>query len=205
LRLRAPAELPLFAELAGGDPAGQALVAGDGDVRLQRAWLARERADALLASLRGGELRFVQERRKMYDRFVDVPREQAWVGDDRLPWERFPELLAVRRELEAANGARFAFVLLNRYRDGNDGVAWHCDREVAGLARPVIASLTLGATRAFELRPKADRRRVISIDLEHGDLLVMRGTTQEHWEHRVGKDPRIRGERLNLTFRQQPE
>ncbi len=141
----------------------------------------------------------------MYDRYVDVPREQAWVGDDRLPWADFPELLAVRRELETATGARYAFVLLNRYRDGRDSVAWHNDREVAALKQPVIASLTLGATRAFDLRPKAERRRVLSIDLEHGDLLVMRGATQEHWEHRVAKDPRIAGERINLTFRQQPE
>jgi alkylated DNA repair dioxygenase AlkB len=181
------------------------LVRGDGDVRLYRAWLERERADALLDALHRSGIRWVQERRKMYDRFVDVPREQAWVGDDRLPWGGFPELLAVRRDVEAATGARFAFVLLNRYRNGNDSVAWHNDREVAGLAQPVIASLTLGATRAFDLRPKADRQRIISIDLEHGDLLIMRGATQEHWEHRVAKDPRIGGERLNLTFRQQPE
>ncbi|MGP6159139.1 MAG: alpha-ketoglutarate-dependent dioxygenase AlkB family protein [Vulcanimicrobiaceae bacterium] len=181
------------------------LVSGDGDVRLYRAWLLRERADGLLNVLRASDIRWAQERRKMYDRFVDVPREQAWVGDDRLPWQDFPELLAVRRDAEAATGARFAFVLLNRYRDGNDSVAWHNDREVPGLAQPVIASLTLGATRAFDLRPKAERRRLISVDLVHGDLLVMRGATQQHWEHRVAKNPRISGERINLTFRQQPE
>jgi alkylated DNA repair dioxygenase AlkB len=194
--------LPLFAEPPKSD--GETLVAGDGDVRLYRAWLSRERADRLLASFRAA-VPWVQERRKMYDRFVDVPREQAWVGDDRLPWQRFPELLAVRREIEAATGTRFAFVLLNRYRNGNDSVAWHSDREVKELARPVIASLTLGATRAFDLRPKRDRHRVLSVDLEHGDLLIMRGGTQEHWEHRVAKDRRIAGERINLTLRQQPE
>jgi alkylated DNA repair dioxygenase AlkB len=140
----------------------------------------------------------------MYDRFVDVPREQAWFGDDREhPWT--PELLAVRRELESALAARFAYVLLNRYRSGSDSVAWHNDREVVGLAHPVIASLTLGATRAFDLRPKAERKRIVSIDLEHGDLLVMRGETQVNWEHRIAKDRRIASERINLTFRQQPE
>lgn len=174
-------------------------------MRLYRGWLPRERADALLASLYGSDIAWVQERRKMYDRYVDVPREQAWVGDDRLPWERFPQLFSVRRDVEAFARARFAFVLLNRYRNGSDSVAWHNDREVTGLAHPVIASLTLGATRAFDLRPKAERRRILSVDLEHGDLLIMRGATQENWEHRVAKDPRIAGERINLTFRQQPE
>lgn len=139
----------------------------------------------------------------MYDRFVDVPREQAWYGDDR---ERpfTPELLTARNELQTFTGAHFVYVLLNRYRDGRDSVAWHNDREVHGVAHPVIASLTLGATRAFDLRPKTARGDILSIDLDHGDLLVMRGATQTHWEHRIRKDPRIHGERINLTFRQQP-
>lgn len=113
----------------------------------------------------------------MYDRFVDVPREQAWYGDDR---ERpfTPELLTARNELQTFTGAHFVYVLLNRYRDGRDSVAWHNDREVHGVAHPVIASLTLGATRAFDLRPKTARGDILSIDLDHGDLLVMRGATQ---------------------------
>ena len=201
LRLRGSAEPTLFSAFV--DPAGEALVTGDGDVRLVRGWLAKPRADELLASITATTV-WAQERRKMYDRFVDVPREQAWYGDDR---ERpfTPELLAVRRDVEVFAGARFAYVLLNRYRDGRDSVAWHNDREVAGLARPAIASLTLGATRAFDLRPKCDRGRVISVDLDHGDLVVMRGDTQLNWEHRVAKNSRLTGERINLTFRQQPE
>jgi len=185
------------------EAAGEPLVTGSGDVRLYRAWLAPARADALLAAIRA-TTEWTQERRKMYDRFVDVPREQAWFGDDR---ERpfTPELDAVRRDLQTLTGARFSYVLLNRYRDGRDSVAWHNDREVESISRPVIGSLTLGATRAFDLRPKSARRNLISIDLDHGDLLVMRGDTQRNWEHRIAKDPRISGERINLTFRQQPE
>jgi len=201
-RLRGAREAPLFSELFASDPAGELIVAGDGDVRLYRNWLGRARADALLASIRATAI-WVVERRKMYDRIVEVPREQAWFGDDR---ERgfTPELGAIRRELEVLTGARFSHVLLNRYRNGNDSVAWHNDHEVDHLRHPVIASLTLGATRAFDLRPKADRARIISIDLDHGDLLVMRGETQTNWEHRVAKNPKIAGERINLTFRQQP-
>jgi alkylated DNA repair dioxygenase AlkB len=200
-RLRGARELPLFSAFVS--PPGEAIVSGDGDVTLYRGWLSRGRADALLAHIRE-TASWVQERRKMYDRFVDVPREQAWLGDDR---ERpfTPPLDAVRRELETLLATRFCYVLLNRYRDGNDSVAWHNDREAARMAAPTIASLTLGATRAFDIRPKADPTRVVSIDLDHGDLIVMRGETQTHYDHRVRKDPRIADERINLTFRQQPQ
>ena len=140
----------------------------------------------------------------MYDRFIDVPREQAWQGDDReRPWT--PRVLGVRRALEALTGTSFSHVLFNRYRNGNDSVAWHSDREVEHLALPVIASLTLGATRAFDLRPKTASSQIVSVDLEHGDLIVMRGATQANWEHRVVKNRRIAGERINLTFRQLAE
>ncbi len=167
---------------------------------LVRGWLARGAADDLLASIRNGT-RWTRERRKMYDRFVDVPREQAWFGDDREP-PFTPELGAIRARLEGYLGVPFSYVLLNRYRSGRDSVAWHNDRLLSERARPVIASLTLGATRAFDLRPKTAPGRVVSVDLDHGDLIVMRGETQRHWDHRVAKDPRISGERVNLTFRQ---
>ncbi len=196
--------MPLFSAFLP-DSGGERLVAAGGDVRLYRGWLPGPQADALLASIRL-TTEWRQERRVMYDRTVDVPREQAWFGDAEFGGRPFtPELEAVRAALEELTGAGFRHVLLNRYRTGADSVAWHSDRSGAGGAQPVIGSLTLGATRAFDLRPKADRARVISVDLDHGDLLVMRGETQTGWEHRVGKDPRISGERINLTFRQRPE
>jgi alkylated DNA repair dioxygenase AlkB len=200
-RLRGAREAPLFASFCA-DPAGETIVAGDGDVRLHRGWLARERADALLDVIRR-ETPWRQERRVMYDRTIDVPREQAWYGDhESAAGPLGPELTAVARELEALAGVRFPYVLLNRYRNGADSVAWHADREGMGLSRPVIGSLTLGATRAFDLRSKSDRARVISVDLDHGDLLVMAGATQLNYEHRIRKDARIAGERINLTFRE---
>lgn len=198
--LRSGREAPLFSAFSPDPVAGETIVQGDGDVRLYRGWLARERADELLAHIRTTTL-WTQERRKMYDRFVDVPREQAWRGDDReLPFT--PPLDAVRRELEAMLSTAFSYVLLNRYRDGNDSVAWHNDRAVDGNFRRTICSLTLGATRAFDVRPKADRKAMTSIDVDHGDLIVMRGDTQINYDHRVRKDPRIADERINLTFRQ---
>ena len=172
-------------------------------MRLLRGWLPKTRADALLAWVRANAA-WARERRTMYDRVVDVPREQAWFGEGGLVAPG-GELDAIRCELETTCGARFAYVLANRYRNGADSVAWHSDREVERLQTPVIASLTLGATRAFDLRRKDDRSRVTSVDLDHGDLVVMAGETQRTYEHRVAKDARIAGERINLTFRQRPE
>ncbi|GAC1396312.1 MAG: alpha-ketoglutarate-dependent dioxygenase AlkB [Vulcanimicrobiaceae bacterium] len=201
LRLRGAHEPTLFEAPTTSVPYD--LADSDGDFVLYRAWLGRERADVLFATLRATTV-WRAERRKMYDRFVDVPREQAWYGDDReLPFT--PELATLRGELERLAATTFSYVLLNRYRDGSDSVAWHNDRETPGLPRPVIASLTLGATRAFDVRRKADRARVTSVDLDHGDLVIMRGTAQSHFEHRVAKDRRVRGERINLTFRQLPD
>ncbi len=197
--LRGGREQPLFSALLS--PAqGETIVSGDGDVRLYRGWLHADRASALLEHIRATAL-WKHERRTMYDRVVDVPRVYDIQGDDR---ERpFSEPLErIRCELEAMLDARFAYVLLNRYRDGRDSVAWHNDRSVAGLDRPTIASLTLGATRAFDIRPKVNRASVTSIDLDHGDLIVMRGETQRNYDHRVRKDPRVRAERINLTFRE---
>jgi len=199
-RLRGAREPSLFADAT---VAGIELLESGDDLRLYRGWLARERADATLAAI-VATTTWRAERRKMYDRFVDVPRLQAWYGDDR---ERSfpPDLAVLRRELEALAGTSFSYVLLNRYRDGNDSVAWHHDREVATRPQPVIASLSLGVTRAFDVRRIADRSRVVSVDLDHGDLVLMRGASQSAFEHRIAKDRRIRGERINLTFRQLPD
>lgn len=200
-RLRGAHEPSLFSASPPTD--GIDLLGSGGDLRLYRGWLSPARADATLAAIRASTA-WHAERRKMYDRFVDVPREQAWFGDDReRPFP--PHLQTLRLELEALARTSFSYVLLNRYRDGNDGVAWHSDREIAGLPKPIIASLTLGVTRPFDLRPKADRTRVLSVDLDHGDLVVMRGEAQTRYEHRIAKDRRVRGERINLTFRQLPD
>ncbi len=201
-RLRGARETSLFSALPGDSLSifGDELVAGDAAIRLVRGWLRPDGADTLLAAIRRGT-RWTQERRTMYDRVVDVPREQAWYGDGYA--EPFtPELATVRGDLEALIGTCFAYVLLNRYRDGNDSVAWHNDREVAHVCDPIVASVTLGATRAFDVRAKAARSQVISVDLDHGDLVVMGAGAQARYEHRVPKDPRIRKERINLTFRQ---
>jgi len=184
-------------------PGPVVLVNERGDVTYYPAYLDEAEADALLADVRAST-RFVADTRMMYGRRVAVPRETAGRGEGMAQtWT--PGLLAVRARLETLLGTGFDYVFVNRYRNGRDSVAWHGDHDGSGDPRRVVASLSLGATREFDLRPKPEsglRPRIIPVDVAHGDLIVMAGETQRMWEHRVRKDAYVHEERINLTFRQ---
>ncbi|MBU2060484.1 MAG: alpha-ketoglutarate-dependent dioxygenase AlkB, partial [Bacteroidetes bacterium] len=97
----------------------------------------------------------------------------------------------------------FNAVLLNLYRDGNDSVAWHSDKENNTGKNPTIASITFGETRIFKLRHKFNKElAVIEIPLHHGSFLLMSGTTNTFWQHQVPKTVKQILPRINLTFRQ---
>jgi alkylated DNA repair dioxygenase AlkB len=97
---------------------------------------------------------------------------------------------------------RFNSLLLNQYRDGQDGVAWHADDEPELGVRPIIGSLSFGAIRKFQLRLKDNPSEKREIEIGSGDLVVMSGNTQASWLHQVPKTSRVVGPRINLTFRQ---
>ncbi len=144
----------------------------------------------------------------MYDKEVVTPRLSAWYGDKRqrdegkreaLPW--LPELYDLKKRVEDFTGVLFQGVLLNYYRDGNDSVAWHADKDTIPGVKTDIASLSIGQERNFEFRSKADHRQQYSICLEHGSLLLMKGELQKGWEHRIAKSTAPMKARINLTFR----
>lgn len=138
------------------------------------------------------------------------PRLSTWHADDgirytysnlqRIPVEWTPMLLRLRELCEQASGATFNSVLVNLYRDGNDGVGWHADDERENGPEPVIASLSLGASRRFDFQHRF-LKRVESVQLNAGDLVVMSGASQRQWVHRIAKTKRQVGPRINLTFR----
>lgn len=179
------------------------LVGDRGDVRYIPGYLERPTAAELFAELHQSTT-WRADSRLMYGRRVLVPRETAARGEGcAQSWS--PALLRVRAGLEALLGTAFDYVFINRYRNGNDSVAWHNDDDAESDPRRVIASLSLGATRTFELRPlraSGLNHKKIAVELADGDLIVMRGATQRNYEHRIPKEPRIAGERINLTFRQ---
>ncbi|MCX8530839.1 alpha-ketoglutarate-dependent dioxygenase AlkB [Chryseobacterium luquanense] len=104
-------------------------------------------------------------------------------------------------KIEHTFGYEFNSLLLNLYCDHNDSVAWHRDKESRYSDRPVIASLSLGETRKFNLRKLSRHQSRHGIPLPNGSVLMMKGDLQEHWEHRLAKSSSLMKERLTLTFR----
>ena len=135
------------------------------------------------------EMPWQQKIVKMYDKQVLTPRLTIWVGDpgtayssagdkhDPLPWTR--ELLMIKNRIEPLAGTEFNSVLLNYYRDGNDSVAWHSDNENVLGEHPVVASVTFGQVRSFDIRNKKDHSQKYSIRLENGSYLLMKSGLQE--------------------------
>ncbi|PZR22312.1 MAG: alpha-ketoglutarate-dependent dioxygenase AlkB [Flavobacterium psychrophilum] len=142
----------------------------------------------------------------MYDKMVTAPRMIAWYGEQEdnentQPWTQ--ELLELRSKVEKETGLKFNAVLLNLYRNGNDSVAWHTDKEHRIGRNPNIASLTFGQTRPFRFRHKTNKDIAqVEIPLHHGTLLLMSGSTNTFWEHHIPKSSKEMLPRINLTFRQ---
>lgn len=181
------------------------------DLRFMQAFYAAARAqhykNALLA-----ETPWRHEKINVWGKQHWQPRLTCWYGEPGKaysysgitlqphPWS--PTLLRIKADIEAATGFRFNSVLLNLYRNEQDSVGWHSDDEPELGERPVIASLSLGDTRLFRLKPKAKgMHRPLSIALADGSLLVMAGNTQKFWLHAIDKERSGKDPRINLTFR----
>jgi alkylated DNA repair dioxygenase AlkB len=202
---------PARSGLTPGDRASaQPLELDGGEAIYHPAFFSPADSDRLSASLHETTV-WRGETFKIYGREVPIPRLTAWHGDpgrtytyskiamEPQPWT--PPLLEIKASVEEAVGVRCNSVLLNLYRDGRDSVAWHSDDEPTLGADPVIASVSFGATRRFQLRRTAQKDVRRELDLVHGSLLVMRGATQRLWQHQVPKTSRPVGPRINLTFR----
>jgi alkylated DNA repair dioxygenase AlkB len=192
-------QLPLFAQ------AGETVLVDDArgcvvytpdfvPPEIARAWFDQVRASVAWEA----------QRRRMYDRDVDVPR---LVGHFRLAPEAtdLPQAIgAAARQVIAATGVAFTSVGLNFYRDGRDSVAPHNDHLDEIASGCPIALLSLGATRRMTIRAKAAPRRVFHVDLAAGSLFLMSYETQVHYTHGVPKTTEPVGPRISLAFRVRP-
>lgn len=146
----------------------------------------------------------------MFGRHMITKRKVAWYGDrpfaytyshitkQALPWT--DALLELKLQTEAAVGDTFNSCLANLYHTGEEGMSWHSDDEKELKPEGAIASLSFGAERKFAFRHKVTKE-VVSLPLEHGSLLVMKGPTQTHWLHRLPPSRPVKTPRINLTFR----
>ena len=164
-----------------------------------------------ISSLEFDNINWQHDTIKMFGKEHKLPRISAWYGDEDKsylysgiqlspnPWTS--KLNWLRDELEIVCKRRFNSVLLNWYRTGEDYISWHADDEPELGTNPMIASINFGESRRFLLRLKKDHSRKIELPLHHGSLFVMAGAIQHHWQHSVPKQKRVKGNRVNLTFR----
>jgi len=137
-------------------------------------------------------------------------RKVAWFGDSEYNYKYSgvvkqahiwtKELLELKKIIEQISESTYNSCLLNLYNTGEEGMAWHSDGEKSLLDNGTIASLTLGATRKFSFKHKKTKHK-IDVILENGSLLLMKGTTQKNWLHRLPPTKKVHTPRINLTFR----
>ena len=170
-------------------------LAQDAWLELVPNWLSGHQAlfDSLV-----GRTRFRSEQRLMYERMVEVPRLYAVLGEDGpIP----PVVRGMQRSLSERYGQAFVNISLGYYRDGRDSVAFHGDRIARTLPSALVATVSVGASRRFLMRPTGGGRS-LAFNLGHGDLLVMGGSCQRTWQHAIPKCRGLGGqERIAIMFR----
>ena len=157
------------------------------------------------------EIPWQQDNIKVFGKEFAQPRLTALFGNDGKPysysnitmqpnpWNLL--LQKIKFHVESVAEINFTTVLLNYYRDGQDSNGWHSDNEKELGLNPTIASVSLGSERMFQLKHNTDPSLRQNILLEHGSLLIMKGTTQHFWKHQIPKTNKPVGGRINLTFR----
>jgi len=146
----------------------------------------------------------------IFGKLIYTKRKVAWFGEkafeytysNRTKYAKLwsLELLQLKQKCEEVSGETYNSCLLNLYHDGSEGMAYHSDGEKDLKKHGAIASLTFGAERKFSFKHKISKER-IDISLQNGSLLVMKGTTQENWLHRLPPTTKVKTPRVNLTFR----
>jgi alkylated DNA repair dioxygenase AlkB len=157
------------------------------------------------------EIKWQQDDIKIFGKTYLQPRLTALYAENNKPYtysnitmNPLPFLNAlgrIKNDIETATTHKFTTCLANLYRTGSDSNGWHSDNEKELGNQPVIASLSLGETRKFQLKHKDDKSQRFNIDLPSGSLLIMKGNTQEFWKHQIPKTKKQVGKRINLTFR----
>lgn len=185
------------------------LLPKDGTVNYYGKVLAAQDADYYLKTLLN-TIEWRNDEAVIFGKRIITKRKVAWYGEKpfeytysnttklALPWTS--ELLELKNIAEQTSGETFNSCLLNLYHNGNEGMAWHSDAEKDLKKNGAIGSLSFGAERKFMFKHKKSKETT-GLDLEHGSLLIMKGSTQTHWLHRLPPTTRVFSPRVNLTFR----
>ncbi|CAM4253521.1 alpha-ketoglutarate-dependent dioxygenase AlkB family protein [Zobellia nedashkovskayae] len=182
----------------------------DSDIIYYPNFIGQKEADAYFDLLRN-KTPWQQDDITVFGKTYAQPRLTALYGNNDKPYSYSKlvmvphsftrELIEIKEKVETKTDATFTTCLLNLYRNGQDSNGWHADNEKELGKNPIIASLTLGQERFFHLKHRTNKNLKKKILLKHGSLLLMKGTTQEHWLHQISKTAKTVDERINLTFR----
>lgn len=156
------------------------------------------------------EIKWHNDQVIIFGKLITTKRMVAWYAEDLFTYtysnitkvaHKFTdELIKIKSFIEQQTGESYNSCLLNLYHDGAEGMGWHSDNEKDLKKNGAIASISFGAERKFVFKNK-QTKEVISVALQHGSLLVMKGETQTHWLHRLPPTKKVRQPRINLTFR----
>lgn len=182
----------------------------DAEISYYPNFLSEEKANSLFEELQKN-IPWQQDEITVYGKKYPQPRLTALYGNEGKPYSYStivmqphlwtPSLEKIKLLIENVSNTNFTTVLLNYYRTGNDSNGWHADNEKELGKNPIIASLSLGAERSFQLKHNTDSTQKKTLILEHGSLLLMKGTTQHFWKHQIPKTTKPIKSRINLTFR----
>ena len=182
----------------------------DSEIELHEHFFDEQESGSIMQALIS-EIDWKQYQIKIFGKTLDQPRLTAYYGEDH-PYYAYsniklqpipftPILLSIKNKIEALTLEKFNGVLLNYYRNGDDSMGWHADDEKELGTNPVIASLSFGASRNFQLQHSLDKSiSKATIVLNDASLLIMKGETQHFWKHQIPKQ-KNKGPRINLTFR----
>lgn len=156
------------------------------------------------------EINWKHDELTMFGRHIVTKRMVAWYGDQALAYKYSnktkiamlwtPGLKLIKEQIELISGHTYNSCLLNLYHNGEEGMGWHSDNEKQLKENGAIASVSFGAPRKFTMKHKATKEK-ISLELDSGSLLLMRGSIQKHWLHSLPLSKKIKEARINLTFR----
>jgi len=156
------------------------------------------------------KLTWKQGQLQMYGKKVNTPRLECFLSDPNVHYTYSGQLLArydwpdflspIHQKLKKLYSKPFNACLANYYRNGHDKVGWHADDEANLGKHPLIASLSFGASRTFQIKhnTKSNQQQWL---LTHGSLLIMKNNFQTDWKHQIPLEKKVLGSRINLTFR----
>lgn len=169
-----------------------------------------EKADELFKKLIE-ETHWQQDNITIFGKTHLQPRLTALYGNEGKPYSysnivmhphQWNSLLTfIKEKIEETCNHSFTTVLINRYRNEKDSNGWHADNEKELGRNPIIASVSFGEERIFQLKHNTNKDSKLSLTLKHGSLLLMKEGSQIHYKHQIPKASNQKKERINLTFR----